>query len=283
MRIALWTFAASLALAHGGAAMAADAPPPAVDWGTLHDILEAVPQPPTRIYDAVGFERGMGPRIERLEERINRFEERLDYLTDEADTATVQRELTLAAEQLEAARRRYMATPGTAGDDRETARARRSPRGTAPPVSVAAVNSAMGRFAFQVSDRALVEERAGEDLSETWRKRDEACGDDEVCVRREENEHWGKVARYKNAQYPAVIAEWNVLAEQAYRLSDGIGRYSARPAPAPRNQMQIERLANLQPLRALLLATGTLFSESRKRWEEADNIQTLLTQHTPGH
>lgn len=272
-----------LAIAQAGLAHAADAVPPEVDWGGLQDILEAVPAPPTLVHDAVGYGRGLGPRIERLEARLNRYEERLDYLTDQAASAAVQRELRLAAEQLEAARRRYMATPGTAGDDHETARERQTPRGTAPPVSVAAVNSAVGRFAFQISGRAIAEERAVENFTGDWRKRDDACVDDEPCVRREETNHWGNVARYKNAQYPAVKAEWQALAARVYSLSDGIGRHSARAGSPARSRMDIERLASLQPLRTLLLATGTLFSESRKRWEEADNIQTLLTQFTPGH
>ena len=78
MRIATRMVLAGLAMVQAGVAQAADAPPPGVDWGTLHDILEAVPPPPTRVYDAVGFERGLGPRLERLEQRINQFEERLD-------------------------------------------------------------------------------------------------------------------------------------------------------------------------------------------------------------
>ena len=63
-------------------------------------------------------------------------------------------------------------------------------------------------------------------------------------------------------------------------VSGAIRRGSAGTAS---NRLQVERLASLQPLRVLLLVTGTLFDESRKRWEEADNIQSLLTQLTPGH
>ncbi|WP_088308405.1 hypothetical protein [Novosphingobium sp. B 225] len=289
MRNKVMTLLAALALTPAGLAQAAPVAPVApvapqqVDWGTLPDILESIPQPPNRVHDAIGYERGLGPRIEQLEQRIDAFEARLDYLTDEADSPTVQRELQLASEQLEAARRRYMATLGTAGDDRETARARRTPRGTAPPVNVAAANSAVGRFAFQVSGRALAEERAVEGFSDDWKKKDDLCGDDEDCVRSEETKYWGNVARYKEGQYPGIKAEWLALADQAYRLSDGIGRYTAQAHTPARAQLQIERLATLQPLRVLLLATGTLFSETRKRWEEADNIERLLTQYIPGH